>query len=197
MLVANSPKMTDLINQPWPWYIAGPLLGLLVPFVFFFLNKDFGISSTMKDICAMCLPGTKIKFFNYNWKESLWNVVFALGVIMGALLVHTFIPNAGDVAISEGTTQRLTDMGITNLSGMIPDQIFNWNNITSPVTLISLCLGGFLVGFGTRYAGGCTSGHAITGMSQFSLASFVSVCGFFAGGLISTWLLYPFILKLF
>ncbi len=188
--------MIELLAKPWPWYVAGPLLGLLVPLIYIFLNKGFGISSTMKDICAMCLPNTNISFFKYDWKSNAWNLVFALGVIFGAFLVYAMIPNVGDVDISKGTAARLNTYGITDLKGLVPSEIFNWTSITSPVTLILLCIGGFLVGFGTRYAGGCTSGHAVTGLSQLSKASFIAVFGFFVGGLISTWILVPQILKL-
>lgn len=188
--------MMDWIGESWPWYIAGPLLGLIVPLVYIFLNKGFGISSTMKDICAMCLPHTNISFFKYNWKENAWNLVFSAGIIIGALLVYLIIPNTGNVDISEGAAHRLSAYGINDLTGLVPKQIFNWAAIISPVTLIFICCGGFLVGFGTRYAGGCTSGHAITGLSQLSIASLISVCGFFVGGLISTWLIMPQILKL-
>jgi uncharacterized membrane protein YedE/YeeE len=54
-----------------------------------------------------------------------------------------------------------------------------------------MVIGGFLVGFGTRYAGGCTSGHAISGLSNLQFASLIATIGFFAGGLIATHLLYP------
>lgn len=186
----------EFLKDPWPWYVAGPLLGLLVPLVYIFLNKGFGISSTMKDICAMCMPSTNISFFKYDWKANMWNLIFAMGIILGAFIVMQFFPNEGNVAISEGTHNRLLESGITDFGGLLPVEIFSWEKLFTPVTLICVCIGGFLVGFGTRYAGGCTSGHAITGMSQLNPASLVAVCGFFTGGLISTWLLLPQILKL-
>tara|TARA_B110000285_G_scaffold218101_1_gene267191 strand:+ start:274 stop:732 length:459 start_codon:yes stop_codon:yes gene_type:complete len=150
----------------------------------------------MKDVCAMCFSGTNIKYFQYDWKSSWWNLLFALGVISGAFLVATIFPNPATVDISEGTISRLQALGINDFSGLVPVEIFNWKTLSSPTTLILLCLGGFLIGFGTRYAGGCTSGHAIMGLSMFSLPSLIAVMGFFAGGLIMSWLILPHILNL-
>lgn len=186
----------EQISQPWPWYIAGPLIGLIVPLMLLLLNKPFGISSTMKDICSMCFSGTNIKFFQYDWKSQWWNLLFALGVVLGAAVVTFLFPSPEVVDISEGTINRLQSLGISDLSGLIPIEIFNWESLNSPATLIMICLGGFLVGFGTRYAGGCTSGHAIMGLSMFSLPSLIAVIGFFTGGLTMTWLILPHILKL-
>jgi len=185
----------EQINQPWPWYIAGPLIGLIIPLMLIILNKPFGISSTMKDVCAMCTSGTNIKFFQYDWKTQWWNLLFALGVILGAALVVLFFPNPEFVDISQGTVNWLQALGISNLSGLVPVEIFSWELLKSPSSLIIICLGGFLVGFGTRYAGGCTSGHAIMGLSMFSLPSLIAVMGFFAGGLLMTWFILPQILK--
>jgi uncharacterized membrane protein YedE/YeeE len=188
--------MIEYFSNPWPWYVAGPIIGLTIPLMLLLLNKPFGISSTMKDICAMCLSGTNIKFFQYDWKSQWWNLLFALGVIFGALLVTTLFPNPETVDISKGTISRLQSLGINDLSGLVPMEIFNWEALSSPTTLIMLCFGGFLVGFGTRYAGGCTSGHAIMGLSMFKPSSLIAVIGFFIGGLTMTWLILPQILKL-
>jgi len=160
------------------------------------LNKPFGISSTLKDVCAMCLPGTHIKFFQYDWKSQSWNLLFAFGVILGAALAMLWFPNPSVVDISEGTIDRLYALGISDFSGLVPSEIFNWQSLSSPSSLIMICGGGFLVGFGTRYAGGCTSGHAIMGLSMFSLPSLIAVLGFFTGGLTMTWTILPYILEL-
>lgn len=188
--------MIEFLSQPWPWYVTGPLIGLCVPLVLIFLNKPFGISSTMRDICAMCMPNTNIKFFQYDWKARLWNLAFAFGVVLGAIAVMMLIPNNDVVEISESTREALRENGVSDLTGLVPSEIFSWEKLWSPVTIILLAIGGFLIGFGTRYAGGCTSGHAIMGMSSLSLPSLVAVMGFFTGGLISTWLILPQILKL-
>ena len=186
----------EQITQPWPWYIAGPLIGLTVPIMLLLLNKSFGVSSTLRDVCAMCLSKTNIKFFQYDWKTQWWNLLFVLGIILGSTIVMQFIPNPEVVDLSVNTINRLNQMGITDVSGLVPKEIFNWTALDSPATLILICLGGFLIGFGTRYAGGCTSGHAIMGLSMFKPASLIAVFGFFIGGLIMTWLILPQILKL-
>lgn len=186
----------EIISEPWPWYVAGPLIGLIVPLLLLFLNKPFGISSTLRDLCAIGLSNTNIKFFNYDWKSNWWNLLFVAGVILGAALVMLVYPNPEQVDISAETASRLQSFGLTDFTGLMPSEIFNWNTISSPVTIIMVCIGGFLVGFGTRYAGGCTSGHAIMGLSMLSLASLIAVIGFFTGGLIMTWFGIPQILKL-
>src|SRR5690606_31044476 len=73
--------MMDLIRQPWPWYIAGPLIGLTVPLLLLIGNKSFGISSSLRHVCAACVPA-KIPFFSYDWKKEVWNLFFAGGIIL-------------------------------------------------------------------------------------------------------------------
>ena len=186
----------EFFSGPWPWYVTGPLIGLTVPLMLLLLNKPFGISGTLRDACAMCFSATSIKSFQYDWRKNPLNLLFVVGVVMGAFLVANLIPNPEIVEISEGTVERLLSYGISDLSGLIPAEIFSWDSLTSPVTLILLCLGSFLVGFGARYAGGCNSGHAIMGLSMFSLSSLIAVIGFFLGGLIMTWLVFPYLFKL-
>ena len=171
-------------------------MGLIVPLMLLFLNKPFGISTTLRDICALCFSGTNIKLFQYDWKTQWWNLLFAAGIILGAAFVMMYFPNPELVDISESTVKRLQSLGITDLSGLVPIEIFDWKTLGSPVTLIMICMGGFLVGFGTRYAEGCTSGHAIMGLSMFSLPSLIAVTGFFAGGILMTWFILPQILKM-
>ena len=187
--------MIDFLTQPWPWYIGGPLIGLMVPLLLIIGNKQFGVSSTMKDICAVCIPN-RIAFFKYDVKEHWWNLVFVLGVVIGAFVVGQFFQNPNPIQISNNTIGDLKLMGINNYQGLIPHEIFNWGNIISGQGLLFMVIGGFLVGFGVRYAGGCTSGHAIMGLSQRSLGSLIAVIGFFAGGLIMTHLIFPLIFNL-
>ena len=98
------------------------------------------------------------------------------------------------MGISDATVTKMSSLGITDFTGLMPSQIFSFDQLTNTATLISVILGGFLVGFGTRYAGGCTSGHAIMGLSMLNLGSLVAVVGFFVGGLAVSWLVLPFIL---
>ena len=118
-----------------------------------------------------------------------------LGVVLGAAIATYVFPPASDVQISEATKVDLAAHGITNLSGLMPVELFSWQALTSPVSLLMMVLGGFMVGFGTRYANGCTSGHAIMGLSLLNLGSLVATIGFFIGGLLVTWFLYPILLQ--
>ena len=184
----------DWIKEPWPWYVSGPLIGLMVPFLYFLANKPFGISSSLKHICAACMPG-KVKFFDYDWKKESWNLLFAIGIVLGGVISHWLLSNGQPVRISSSTEHDLLKLGITNFNSVMPAQIFSWNNLLSVQGFVFIILGGFMVGFGSRYAGGCTSGHAITGMANFQKASLVAVFGFFAGGLAVTYILYPLLLS--
>lgn len=182
----------DIINEPWPWYVAGPLIGLFIPLLLIIGNKSFGISSSFKHICAACLPVKKIEFFNYDWKAQSWNIFLVIGVLLGAIITGLLIDLNYEIGISENTKQALSSLGISNFSGFIPSDIFNWDNLSFK-SLVLLIGGGFLVGFGTRYANGCTSGHAIMGLSLLSFGSLIAVIGFFIGGLLMTHVLFPFI----
>ncbi|MEX0780233.1 MAG: YeeE/YedE thiosulfate transporter family protein [Balneolales bacterium] len=185
--------MLDLLYQPWPWFIAGPVIGLMVPLLLYIGNKSFGVSSNFRHICAACDPAG-IEFFNYDWRTGIWNLVLIVGVAIGGFLGGSVFANPEPIAISAQTTQDLQTLGILNFTGFVPSDIFNWEILGSAKGLTILIIGGFLIGFGTRYAGGCTSGHAITGLSNLQLASFIAVIGFFIGGLIMTYLLLPLIL---
>ena len=185
----------EILKQPWPWYVAGPLIGLMVPILMIGDNKHFGISSTMRDFCAYVLPKNRPAFFKLNLKENLWRDLLVIGVIIGGFLSSVFLNNYNHVKLSANTISDLKNLGINDFGGLIPSEIFNWKSVFTLKGFVFIIAGGFFVGFGTRYADGCTSGHAITGLSLLSLASFLAVLGFFAGGLISTHFLFPIILK--
>lgn len=187
--------MIELISQPWPWYIAGPLIGLMVPLLLIIGGKVFGISANLRHMCAATLPG-KIEFFQYDWKKSgTWNLVFIVGVLIGGAIA-TFVLASPDpaIGISEATRMDLQGLGITDFSGIAPAEIFSWTGLMTLPGFLMIVGGGFLVGFGARYAGGCTSGHAISGLADLQLPSLVAVIGFFAGGLLVTYVLLPLIL---
>jgi len=185
----------NFLTQPWPWYVAGPLIGLMVPFLLLMGNKAFGISSSLKHFCAMCIP-TKVKFFQYDWKAESWNLFLALGIIVGGLISGYFLANPAPVQISDSAIESMNQMGIKDYSGLVPSEIFNFSSLMTLRGSILIVVGGFLVGFGTRYAGGCTSGHSIMGMSNLQLPSLIATCCFFAGGLLMTWVILPYIMKL-
>ena len=187
--------MLSFIKDPWPWYVAGPLIGLTVPLLLILGNKTFGISSSLRHICASCLPA-KIPFFNYDWKKEIWNLVFVLGIFLGGAIAFYLLSNHNPVEIHPTLAAELAGYGITNISNLIPQELFNWEMLFSLKGFIMMVGGGFLVGFGTRYAGGCTSGHAIMGLSNLQWPSLVATICFMVGGFIMANLILPLILSL-
>lgn len=184
----------DLLYEPMPWYIAGPIIGLTVPVLLLAGGKLFGVSSNFRHMCAACNFGN-IDFFDYNWKESgTWNLVFLGGTVIGGFLGGYLFANPEPIALAASTISDLETLGISDFDGYVPADLFSWAALGSPAGFAVLVVGGFFVGFGARYAGGCTSGHAISGLSNLQLASLIAVIGFFIGGLIVTHLLYPIIL---
>jgi uncharacterized protein len=183
--------MLDLIKEPWPWYVTGPLIGLMVPALLLAGNKSFGISSSLRHICAVCFPA-KIEYFKYDWRRESWNILFVVGVIMGGFIASA-LSSSEEVAISPATKDQLYAMGIRDFSHYIPSDLFNWSSMLGLKGWIFLVAGGYMVGFGTRYANGCTSGHSITGLSNLQWSSLVATVSFFIGGLAMTHLIYPLI----
>lgn len=147
----------DAITDPLPWYISGPLLGLFVPAMLLLTGKEPGVSSSFRHACAV-LPGAKVlDYFRYDvLKEGLWQILFVVGILLGGTLVQTSLGGAG-----------------------VP--LFLPENLTS-AGLALLFVGGILVGFGTRYADGCTSGHTISGISNLSVPSMIASACFVIGG---------------
>ena len=187
--------MIEFLKQPWAWYVAGPLIGLMVPVLLIIGNKTFGISSSLRQVCAACLPA-KIPFFNYDWKREAWNLFFVAGIIVGGFIVALFLSNPDPVSINPNLVTELNQYGVTEHYSLLPEQLFNWQQLLTVRGFILMVFGGFLVGFGTRYAGGCTSGHAIMGLSNLQLPSLIATISFMAGGFIMANLILPFILKL-
>lgn len=187
--------MIDAVSQPWPWYVAGPLIGLVVPLLLLLGGRVFGVSENLRHACAAVLP-SDIEFLNYDWKASgTWNLVFALGTLIGGFVAVQLVPVSGvEISISNATKSDLAALGITDYTGLVPAQLVSWSGLTTFPGLVVVILGGFLVGFGARYAGGCTSGHAISGLADLQFASLVAVIGFFIGGLIITHLFLPLLL---
>jgi hypothetical protein len=185
----------EWLSQPWPWYIAGPMIGLTVPALLILGNKTFGVSSSLRHVCAMCVP-SGIPFFTYNWRKETWNLVFVLGILVGGFIATSFISNPGEIVIASGTQQELAALGITDFSGLMPTDIFSWENLFTGKGLLFLVIGGFMVGFGTRYAGGCTSGHAIMGISSLQWPSLVATISFMIGGFLMTHVLMEPLMKL-
>jgi uncharacterized protein len=188
-------ELIELLQQPWPWYVAGPLIGLTVPILLLIGNKSFGISSSLRHVCAACLPAN-IPFFRYDWKKEAWNLFFVGGILLGGILAANALPSTAPMVINDQLRAELQTYGITQLTSLVPEQLFNWGSLFSLKGLLVMIGGGFLVGFGTRYAGGCTSGHAIMGISNLQWPSVVATCCFMLGGFVMANLILPLILRL-
>ncbi|RLJ80497.1 YeeE/YedE family protein [Pedobacter alluvionis] len=187
--------MLEFLKQPWPWYIAGPLIGLTVPALLILGNKSFGISSSLRHICAACLPAN-ISFFKYDWKKEAWNLFFVFGILIGGAVAIRLLSNPNPVEVNPKLAAELAGYGITNYDNLIPLDIMNWPALITLKGFLLMVVGGFLVGFGTRYAGGCTSGHAIMGLSTLQWPSLVATICFMVGGFIMANLILPHILAL-
>ncbi|ATL47621.1 hypothetical protein COR50_10840 [Chitinophaga caeni] len=187
--------MTELLKQPWPWYVAGALIGLVVPALLILGNKHFGISANLRHACAACFPAN-IPFFKYDWKKEAWNLFFVGGILAGGLIASTVLANPDPIVVNPKLVNELAGYGIHDYSNMVPKEIISWEALLSWRGLVMMIGGGFLVGFGTRYAGGCTSGHSIMGISTFQLPSVVATCCFMIGGFIMANLILPHIMQL-
>lgn len=187
--------MEEIFRNPWPWYIAGPIIGLTVPTLLIIGNKNFGISSSLRHICAACIPA-KIPFFDYNWKKEIWNLFFVSGIFLGGILAAQLLSNPNPIVVNDSLQTELNSYGINDYSGLLPVQLFNWGSLLTLKGFLMMVVGGFFIGFGTRYAGGCTSGHAIMGLSTLQWPSLVATISFMLGGFIMANLVLPFILNL-
>jgi len=184
--------MIELISEPWPWWFSGIMIALIMITLIYF-GKSFGFSSNLRVICAACGAGKKYDFFNFNWKAQRWNLLFLMGAILGGVLSATVFSTDQPLKLSASTINDLKGLNIYFDGELNPEQLFGTDFLFSVKGFIILLAGGFMVGFGTRWAGGCTSGHGISGLSNLQLPSLIAVIGFFAGGLIMTHLLFPLI----
>ena len=187
--------MIEFLKQPWPWYAGGAVVGLTVPALLILGNKHFGISANLRHVCAACFP-SNIDFFKYDWKKEVWNLFFVAGIILGAFLATQFLISPAPIRVATQLVKELKGYGITDYSKMIPAQIFSFKSLFTIRGFVLLVGGGFLVGFGTRYAGGCTSGHAIMGLSNLQLPSLIATISFMVGGFIMANILLPLIMNL-
>jgi uncharacterized membrane protein YedE/YeeE len=185
--------MREFITQTWSWWFSGAMIAGIMFFLLYF-GQSFAFSSNLRTICAAAGLGKKTKFFNFNWKAQTWNLVFLVGSIIGGFIAKQYM-SAFDsgVAISEATIRDLSKLGIAAPTSMQSSELFSVAAIFSIKGFLLLAFGGLMVGFGSRYAGGCTSGHAISGMSNLQFPSLIAVVGFFIGGLVMTFLIFPLI----
>jgi len=183
----------NIIFQTWPWYISGFLIGMIMLSLIYF-GKAFGMSSNLRSLCSMAGAGKYVSFFDFDWKSQRWNLVVVLGAMLGGFVAVHFMSDPSNVDINPNTIAQLAQLGIDAPNGkLMPDALFGTQIWQSPKSILILLIGGILIGFGTRYAGGCTSGHAISGLSNLQLPSLKAVIGFFIGGLIMAHFLLPLI----
>jgi uncharacterized membrane protein YedE/YeeE len=187
--------MTNLLTQPWPWYVAGPLIGLVVPLLLLLDNKCFGVSENLRHLCAIALP-RRSELFRHDWRAESWNLALAGGMLIGGFIAGRWLANPDPIALAPATIADLRALGIHDFTGFMPREFFGWKQLATPAGATLVILGSFLVGFGSRYAGGCTSGHAISGLSDLQAPSLVAVLGFFAGGLFVTHFVLPVLFAL-
>ena len=184
--------MLEILKQPWTWYYSGAAIAFIM-FILLYFGKSFGFSSNLRTLCTIAGAGKKVKFFDFDWKSQKWNLLFLVGSVLGGFIASTFLKSDQPLQLSNATIQDLKALGIQFDGQLNPSQIFGWEFISSIKGFLVLLVGGALVGFGTRYAGGCTSGHAISGLSNLQLPSLIAVVGFFAGGLAMTYFILPLI----
>lgn len=186
-------RIIEIIQQPWPWYVSGFLIAVTM-FTLLYFGQSFGFSSNLRTICAAAGGGKFVKFFDYDWKKQMWNLVFLLGATIGGFIAANYLSNGEPVLISQETIQELSEFGISAPQGAQPMELFSWSAVFTLKGFLILAVGGFLVGFGSRWAGGCTSGHAISGLSDLQWPSLIAAIGFFGGGIIMTYFILPLIL---
>lgn len=184
--------MSSFFTQTWSWWFSGAMIAAIMLFLLYF-GKSFGFSSNLRTICSASGAGKKVKFFDFNWKLQIWNLVFLVGAIIGGFIAKQFLSSDVPVQISQATIHDLSKLGIAAPESMQPAELFGLDAIMSIKGFLVLAFGGLMVGFGSRYAGGCTSGHAISGLSNLQLPSLLAVVGFFIGGLIMTFFVLPLI----
>ena len=191
-------EVLEFIGQPWPWYIGGIMIAFTL-FILLFFGKEFGISANLRVMCAADGAGGFSSFFDFDWQSQSWNLMVALGAAFGGYFAASALNPEMMSNISPETVGLLNDLGLEYEYGKVPyvlQEAFTWPGFFTLRGATIVILAGFLVGFGARYAGGCTSGHAISGIANLQWPSLLAVCGFFIGGLIMVNFIFPFILKL-
>ncbi len=185
----------EFLTQPWAWYVSGPLIALSM-FLMFYFGKRLGISSNLENMCSVVGAGRLVDYFKFDWKKNNWNLAFMFGLILGGFLATNYLTPDTNIQLNPNTVEHLQELNFKEVGNTyLPSEIFSMESVLSIKGFSILLLAGLLVGFGARYAGGCTSGHAIVGLSMLELPSLIAVIGFFIGGLTMTWFILPVIFK--
>jgi uncharacterized membrane protein YedE/YeeE len=211
-MTESMQQVIDFISQPWPWWMGGFVIGITL-FLLFYFDKEFGLSANLRTMCAADGAGDYADFFNFDWNKQGWNLMVALGATFGGYVAANYFGGDFNAHVSPATVATLNDIAgrdiltygnvpiVPGATMLQPDidpfwNIYSWSSLFTVRGLVIIVFGGFLIGFGARYAGGCTSGHAISGLADLQLPSLVAVIGFFAGGLLMTYLILPYILRI-
>jgi len=177
--------------QTWPWYISGFIIAIIMLTLNYF-GKVFGMSSNLRSMCSIAGAGKYVSFFDYDWKAQRWNLLVIVVAMLGGYVAVHFMSDPSNVTLNPKTIAQLSQMGIDAPNGkLVPNALFGEAAFQSPKMILILIVGGILIGFGSRYAGGCTSGHAISGMSNLQIQSLKAVIGFFLGGLVMSHFILP------
>lgn len=185
--------MLEFLMKPWTWWFSGIIIASVM-FLLIFFGKSFGFSSNLRTICTLAGAGKRVKFFDFDWKTQSWNLVFLVGAVIGGYLASNYLNDTSEeFQLAASTAKDLAALGLGEAKDIQPLELFSWDNLFTLKGFAILSIGGLLVGFGSRYAGGCTSGHAISGISNLQIPSFVAVIGFFIGGLLMTHFIFPLI----
>ena len=183
----------EWIFAPWPWYVSGPLIALTM-FSLLYAGKNFGMSSNLRTLCTICGADKTADFFRFDWKSQRWNLTVMIGAMIGGFLAFHFLSDNQVPNLNPKTIDILHDAGFESAgTAYVPSELFGEQAFSSPKSILILLIGGLLVGFGARYAGGCTSGHSISGLSNLQVPSLIATIGFFIGGLLMVHLLFPLI----
>ncbi|MEE9437758.1 MAG: YeeE/YedE thiosulfate transporter family protein [Saprospiraceae bacterium] len=194
-------NIIEFLSQSWHWAASGTGI-VFVMFLLLWFGGEFGASANLRTMCAIGGAGKNVSFFDFKWKNQIWNLVFIGSAIIGGYIATTTLASPEPVQIAASTQEYLKSVGISTPQtieegfGYVPNEIFGTSNFGTPRNLFLLLFGGFMVGFGARYAGGCTSGHAISGLANLQIPSLIAVVGFFIGGLFMAWIVLPQLLSL-
>ncbi|MGH2623700.1 MAG: YeeE/YedE family protein [Sphingobacterium sp.] len=181
----------ELILSPWPWYVSGPLIAITM-FVLLYLGKYFGMSSNLRTLCTLCGAGKTSSFFKFDWRTQKWNLLLMVGAIIGGFIASNYLGADQSPDLNPNTVSKLVGIGIHSAGkDYVPTELFGPEALQEPKVIGLLFVGGLLVGFGARYAGGCTSGHSISGISNLQVPSMIATAGFFIGGIIMIHFIFP------
>ncbi len=166
----------SIFVNPWPWWVGGLIIGILVPLLYYSENTALGVSTGYGSVIKLLRPRSRLKWLNSKSFEEGpgWRIFFLGGMILGAF-----------ISARLGGRPLLTgEMGIFTAT-------VSWSPLA---TALFFAVGGFFLGLGARIAGGCTSGHSIHGLANLQISSVVATIGFLAAGTFTTYLVRVFIL---